>query len=237
MILAIVQARMTSSRLPGKVMRAVLGKPLIGYLLERLKFSEMLDKIIVATSRNPQEKILCDYVQAQGFEIFRGPEKDVLERYYQAAVLHHPKVVVRITADCPLIDYKIVDQAIDCYLQNNFDYVSNVMPRSYPDGLDVEVFSFDVLEKARNQTSEATDREHVTPFVRNSGQFKLGNVKAQKDYSLERWTLDYEEDFVLIKNIIEHFISQKKYFDMNDILLYQKERPQVFEINRQYVSL
>lgn len=235
MILAIVQARMSSSRLPGKVMRPVLGKPLIGHLLERLQRSRQVDRIIVATSTQTADDVLCDFVRGEGFEVFRGPQDDVLARYYQAACRYSPDAIVRITADCPLVDPKIVDEVIDCYLKNNFDYASNIMPRTYPDGMDVEVFSFNALERAFKEAKLPAQREHVTPFIRESGAFRVGALVGALDLSQERWTVDHPEDFVLVKNIIEHFCGRKDYFDMEDIVAYKRDHGDIFAVNRHWV--
>jgi len=222
MILAIVQARMGSTRLPGKVMKKVLGKPLIEHLLERLKLSKQVNKILVAIPKGKADDILCGYLRLKGYDFFRGPGEDVLARYYQAACLHKPEVIVRITADCPLIDYKIVDRVVEKFLEGNFDYVSNIMPRTYPDGQDVEVFSFATLEKTCQKTHSNFDREHVTPFIQNSGLFRIGSIIADKDYSYLRWTMDTLEDFENIRNIIKHLSKTGSYFSMREILQYEE---------------
>ena len=232
MILAIVQARMQSTRLPGKVMKEVLGKPLIAYLLERLKRSRLIDKIVVATSTDPGNDVLCHYVESQGFDVWRGSEEDVLDRYYQAAVRYGGETIVRITADCPLIDWQIVDRAIGRFLQNEFDYVCNINPPTYPDGLDVEVFSFPALEKTWQKATKPEDREHVTLFIRNSEQFKGYNVLAENDFSSERWTVDGGEDFILVKTIIENLYPSNPDFHMEDILAFKSRNPQIFSVNQ-----
>jgi len=232
LILAIVQARMGSSRLPGKVMREVLGKPLIGHLLDRLKLSEAIDRIVVATSKEKNDDKLFEYVKSLGFNTYRGKKDDVLDRFYQVAKQYNPDAIVRITGDCPLIDYKVVDKIVTYYQNNDFDYVSNTNPPTYPDGLDTEVFSYDALKRAWQEAKLRYEREHVTQYIINSGKFKLGNVRAEKNYSGERWVVDYEEDFVFIKNIIENLSKRLKYFDMYDILQYKKENPEIFEINK-----
>ena len=175
MIYAIVQARMKSTRLPGKVLKMVNGKPLIEILLYRLSQSKKIDKIILATSEKPENDLLVETVEKLGFEVFRGSENDVLNRYYQAAKQQHPDIVVRITGDCPLIDYQVTDQVINYFLENDFDYVCNGDPPTFPDGLDTEVFTFESLEKASKEASQQHEREHVTSFIRESGLFRVDN--------------------------------------------------------------
>ena len=174
-VLAIVQARMDSTRLPGKVLKEVNGKPLIEILFQRLSRSKEIDEIILATSKNLENDRLAETVEKLGFDVFRGSENDVLDRYYQAAKPYSPKAVVRITGDCPIIDPQLVDKVISLYKESNVDYASNTDPPTYPDGLDTEVFSFAVLEAAHRQAEEPFEREHVTPFILANGQFKRIN--------------------------------------------------------------
>ena len=235
MIIGIVQARMSSRRLPGKVMKTVLDKPLIGYLLERLKYVKNLDKIVVATSTDPSNDLLCEYVSQQGIEVFRGSEDDVLDRYYQVACKYKAKVVVRLTADCPLLDPGVVSKVIAYFETHDCDYVSNGHPPTFPDGLDVEVFSFEVLKEAWECAELKSEREHVTPYIVHSDKFNMGNVALKTDLSGERWTVDEPEDFLLIKSIIENLYVKNPTFDMNDILEYKKNNLEIFEINQHIV--
>jgi glutamate-1-semialdehyde aminotransferase/spore coat polysaccharide biosynthesis protein SpsF (cytidylyltransferase family) len=235
MILAIVQARMGSTRLPGKVLKEVCGKSLIEILLKRLSRSKKIDKIILATSEKPENDLLVKTVEKLGFEVFRGNDNDVLDRYYQAAKQQHPDIVVRITGDCPLIDYQVTDQVINYFLENDLDYVCNGDPPTFPDGLDTEVFTFESLEKACKEASQQYEREHVTPFIRESELFRVGNFYGDEDFSGERWTVDYPEDFQLIKAIIENFNDSGEYFGLKDILRYKKSHPHVFEINKHII--
>ncbi len=231
MILAIVQARMGSARLPGKVMKKVLGKPLIEHLLKRLKKSEKINKIVVATSREKNNDKLCQYLKNFGLDVYRGKEEDVLDRYYQVALQYRPDIVVRITGDCPLIDYKVVDKVINYYEEHEFDYVSNVIPPTYPDGLDTEVFSFSVLEDAWRNAMLKSEREHVTPYIVNSGRFKIGNVEAETDFSEKRWTLDRKEDYVFLEKLYKHLYRENSYFGMKEILDFLKKHPELEKIN------
>ena len=232
MILAIVQARMASTRLAGKVLRPIDGKPMIGYLFERLKMSEKIQKIVLATSVDSSNDPLCGYVQSLNLDIYRGDEQDVLDRFYQAALKFSATTIVRITADCPLIDPVIVDQVIALYENGGFDYVrTSGEPPAFPDGLDTEVFNFTSLEAAWKNACLNSEREHVTPYILKSNEFKKTNLIPQKDYSNERWTVDNEEDFILIRTLLEDLYSKGAYFGMNDILKYKKTNPLIFKIN------
>lgn len=235
MVLVIIQARMLSTRLPGKVMREVAGQPLIGHLLDRLALSKKADQIVVATSEDASNDVLCDYVCTKGIEIFRGNEEDVLSRYYQAALNYKPQTIVRITADCPLMDPVVVDGVIEYFQTNEFDYVSNIFPRTYPDGMDVEVFSFDALTTTYNDARSPEQREHVTIYMRESGIFKVGCLISDQDHSRDRITVDYEDDIIVVENILDRLGRDGKYFSMNDILRFKTENPEVFERNAHLV--
>tara|TARA_B100000315_G_scaffold137631_1_gene126709 strand:+ start:641 stop:1282 length:642 start_codon:yes stop_codon:yes gene_type:complete len=204
-VLAIVQARMGSTRLPGKVLKKVNGKPLIEILLYRLSLSKKIDEIIMATSKSKENDLLSETVEKLGFAVFRGSEEDVLDRYYQAAKSYSPEAVVRITGDCPLIDAKLIDAVIQKYQQIGADYASNTMPPTFPDGLDLSVFSFNTLKVAWEEATSKYNREHVTPFMRSNDKFKRTNLSNKEDFSTEHWTVDQPKDFEVISKIIEHF--------------------------------
>ena len=232
MVLAIVQARMGSTRFPGKVMKEAAGKPLIQHLLERLSLSSLIDKIVVATSTHTTDDPLAGFLEEAGYDVYRGSEKDVLNRYYRVAEQYGPDVVVRITGDCPLIDSQVTDEVIQYYLDNDFDYVSNAHPPTFPDGLDTEVFSSAALEKSWKESVSQYDHEHVTPYIRNSGLFHVGNFSGVHDYSGERWTVDYSEDFQLIKAVFEEFNGIDRHFGFRDILKYKERNPDIFQVNQ-----
>jgi len=229
-VLAIVQARMGSTRLPGKVLKEVNGKPLISILFHRLSLCKKIDKIVLATSDSKENDELSNIVSKLGFAVFHGNEDDVLNRYYEAAKLSKPKTVVRITGDCPIIEPKLVDNIIEFYQTNEVDYASNINPPTFPDGLDTEVFSFIALEKANQQATLPYDREHVTPFLRSNLQFKKINYKNTEDLSNERWTVDEPADFEVIKNIINYF-SPNLDFTMLDIINLKNIHPEYFSAN------
>ena len=169
-VVAIVQARIGSKRLPGKVLRMIEGKPLIEILFYRLSRSKAIDKIILATSNHRDNNELATTVEKMGYDVFRGSEQDVLDRYYHAAKKYRPDIVVRITGDCPIIDPTVVDSVVELLINNDLDYASNVEPPTYPDGLDVEAFLFSALERAHTKATNDFEREHVTPYIRDSGK-------------------------------------------------------------------
>ena len=229
-IVAIVQARMGSTRLPGKVMKSINGSSVIELLLLRLSKSKLIDLIVVATSKNQENKVLVEHVEKLGFKCETGSENDVLDRFSMVAEKYNADTVVRITGDCPLLDANLIDEVIKGYFSSNVDYFSNVEPPTYPDGLDVEVFSKSALIKAHSEAKEMYDREHVTPYIRNSDKFISSGISFKQDLSNLRLTLDEPEDFDLISLIFNHF-SPNLYFSWLDILDYQASNPNLFEVN------
>lgn len=231
MTIAFIQARMGSIRLPNKVMKMVNGKPLIEYLLLRVAKAKLIDKVVVATSVNSNNDPLVSFVNSLGFETYRGSEQDVLSRFYEAAKFHNATTVLRITADCPLVDPILIDSLISEYLNSGTDYASNTLPPTYPDGLDVEVFSFQSLDRAYQEAVAPNEREHVTPYIRYSGQFKIHNAVNKIDYSDRRWTVDEVDDFEVISNIFQYF-HPDIYFDWNNIIKIENLRPEMFQKNK-----
>lgn len=233
-VVAIIQARMGSTRLPGKVMREVLGKPLLAYQIERLRQCKQIDTLVVATTYNSEDWCIVKLCQNLTVNVFLGSEEDVLTRYYEAACYYQADVVVRLTADCPLIDPEIVDRVITEYLSNypQYDYVSNTIERTYPRGLDTEVFSFQALQVAYYNARAPHLREHVTPYIYMNPQiFNLGNVLDKTDHSKHRWTVDTTEDFELIKRIIEQLYPNKPLFNRIDVLSLLNKHPEWVLIN------
>jgi glutamate-1-semialdehyde 2,1-aminomutase len=229
-IVAIVQARMGSSRFPNKIMAPISGKPMIEHLLERLARSKQLDEIVVATSIAPANDRLADCVTMLGHRIYRGSEQDVLERYLLAAREAAADVIVRITGDCPLMDPAVVDQVIEAFLEANVDYASNVDPPSFPDGLDVEVFSRMALERGASEAVAPAEREHVTPYLRESGNFKTYNIANPDDCSSLRWTVDEPVDIAIIRTVFDHF-SPRTDFTWIEVLELNQNQPNLFVNN------
>jgi glutamate-1-semialdehyde 2,1-aminomutase len=232
--IAVVQARMGSTRFPNKVMRTINGVPMIELLLARLSRSKRIDSIILATSEAPANLPLAEHVRNLGYEVFLGSENDVLDRYYQAAKPQQPDTVVRVTGDCPLIDPELVDTVIDGYERHGGDYFSNILPPTYPDGLDTEVFSFRALELAAQRATKASDREHVTPFIRESGLFRSGNLAHEQDLSQERWTVDESADFEVVEAVFNHFHPRTD-FNWLEVMALRRSRPAMFQANRHLV--
>ena len=230
-VLAIVQARVGSTRLPGKVLKKVNGKTLIEILFHRLSKTKKIDKIILATPKSGENDSLAKMIEKLGHDVFRGAENDVLSRYFEAANKYKPKSVVRITGDCPIIDPAIIDKVISIYEEENADYASNIDPPTYPDGLDVEVFSFDSLKEANRKAKTSYEREHVTPFIRANNKFKSLNLLNDTDLSKERWTVDDPEDLLVIENILNSFASDLD-FSWKDVLELKKAHPDYFEANK-----
>lgn len=230
----IVQARMGSTRLPGKVMKKIMGKPLLEHVILRLQLVKSIDQIVIATTDNPKDNPIVDLASKIGIGVFRGSEENVLERYHQAAKMFQLDVIVRITSDCPVIDPELVDKVINYYMENQpADYASNCIERTFPRGLDVEVFSFEVLERAFVEATEPYEIEHVTPYLyQNPSKFKILNFKNAEDYSFHRWTVDTKEDLELINIIYENLYYSKVDFSFGDILKLFENRPELLRINQ-----
>lgn len=233
-VVTIVQARMTSTRLPGKVLKPVLGKPLLEYQIERLQRVKFADEIVIATTTNATDDPIVELCDRLSVPYFRGSEADVLARYHGAATAHYADVVVRVTSDCPLIDPKVIDRTIQYYLdfQDEFDYVANCLKRTYPRGMDTEVFSFTALNEVFLEATAQPDREHVTPFIhRQPTRYNLGHVLYAKDCSQYRWTVDTPEDFELIQNILEAIYPENSEFSLEDCLQLLDRHPKWSKIN------
>ena len=199
---AIVQARMSSSRLPGKVLAEISGLPAIVFMAERLARAKTLDCIVIATSTDSSDDPLAACAQSAGLHCIRGSLPDVLDRFRQAASAKDARHVVRLTGDCPLIDPGLVDEVVNRLKQGNFDYVSNVDPPSYPDGLDCEAFTRGLLERAWNEACLTSEREHVTPFMRSQGGIRRSAITSAIDMSKLRWTVDHPDDLAHVRNLV-----------------------------------
>jgi glutamate-1-semialdehyde 2,1-aminomutase len=233
-IVAIVQARMGSTRLPNKVMKPIGGVPMIELLLARLRRARTVDEIVVATSVDPRNQPLADHVASLGYRCFRGSENDVLDRFQQAASESGADVVLRITGDCPLVDPALVDAIVERFQHEAVDYLGNVAPPTYPDGLDVEVFRSDALAAAWRETSEGFDREHVTPYLRNPDRFRQGNYANGEDYSGLRWTVDEATDFAVVEKVFQHFAPSTD-FSWRQVLEFQSSEPDAFAANQHLI--
>ena len=241
-IATVIQARMSSTRLPGKVMLPILGKPLLVRMVERVAASELAGQIVVATSTNHDDDEIEKLCIREKIKCFRGHLTDLLDRHYQSGKKFGADAVVKIPSDCPLIDPKVIDKVLRFYLNNSekYDFVSNLHPATYPDGNDVEIISFGALEKTWKEADKNFEREHTTPYIwENPDKFNIANIEWETglDYSTShRWTIDFEEDYILIKNIYEELYPNNPTFSLNEILDLLKRKPEIAKINRKYLG-
>lgn len=229
--ICIIQARIGSTRLPGKVLMPILGQPMLYWDIQRVSQSRLIDEIVIATTDQTQDDAIVDLCQSRGWHFWRGSEDDVLDRYHEAAQAFHADIIVRITSDCPLIDPNIMDYVISAHLSAAplVHYTSNIAVRSYPRGLDVEVFNREALEVSW-ENDHSSWREHVTPYIYNHPEmFRLQTVKNPIDYSYHRWTVDTPEDFSLIEYIYQHFGHSS--FTWQEVITLMDEHPEWVIIN------
>jgi len=232
---AIIQARMSSTRLPDKVMKPILGKPMLELLIERLRRARHLDQIVVATTNNASDQVVEDLTRRLGVGCFRGSEEDVLDRVLRAAHKYDVDLIVEITGDCPLIDPQVVDQLVEMYLAEKVDYVSNVLKRTYPRGLDTQVFSTAVLDQVAQLTQDPVDHEHVSLYIyKHPERFKLRNIESglAEKYWDWRLTVDTPEDFALISKIYETLYLQNAAFALRDVLNLLDRQPELLAMNQ-----
>jgi spore coat polysaccharide biosynthesis protein SpsF len=231
-VLGILQARVSSSRLPGKVLKPILGRPMLRLQLDRLRRARSLDGLIVATSIDSSDDPIERLCAEAGIGCFRGSLDDVLDRFYRAALPFNPHHIVRLTGDCPLIDPELIDRLVEFYLAGDFDHAGNAVEPMFPDGLDAEVLRFATLEYAWRHASLPSHREHVTLFVhRQPERFRIGSLKNDVDLSHLRWTVDEPEDFELVRRIYEALYPRNPEFTTDDILRLLKERPELSTLN------
>jgi len=231
-VVIIVQARMRSTRLPGKVLLEVGGKPLLTYLLERLQKVKNADEVVVATTKNKEDDSIVQLCEGLGVRVYRGSDGDVLERFNETAVQFDADVVVRITADCPLMDPSIVEYVIQEYADHKAEYASNTLDRTYPRGMDVEVFSTNLLSEVADIAVHLSDREHVTSYIyTHPHKYLLNSVRSSQDFSKYRWTVDTAEDFKLISKMIKGVYPNNPQFAYEDLLQLMEDHPEWKEIN------
>ena len=207
-IAAIIQARVGSKRLKNKILKKIEKKTIIEILLQRLKYSKKIKKIIVAIPNTKENDFLYKKLKYLNCDVYRGDEHNVLKRYYECAKKFKVDNIIRITSDCPLIDPELIDKGINLFKKNKFDYVSNTISPSYPDGLDFEIFSFKVLKNSMDQNLSKLDKEHVTLHMKRSNRIKKKNIIAKKNFSHLRLTLDYKKDFLVLKKILSKFTNE-----------------------------
>ncbi len=242
-VVIIVQARMASSRLPGKVIMPLLGKSLLARMIERLLIIRHRATVIIATSDTAEDDVIVEEAKLLKVPYYRGSLDNVLERHYQAARLFEADVVLKIPSDCPLIDPRIVDDVLDYFFNNRgkFDYVSNLHPATHPDGNDVEIMTMACLQKAWDGATRPLELEHTTPYIwENPEVFRIGNVEWQTglNYSMShRFTIDYPEDYQFIKRVFEELYRTRDNFSCQDILDLLQRKPEIYELNAQYAGV
>ncbi len=226
---------MSSTRLPHKVMRPICGEPMLFRQLERLRDSKRVDRWLVVTSSQPEDEVLVDECRRRGWEVFTGSLHDVLDRFYQAAVPIGPDQIVRVTGDCPLIDPEIIDQLIDFHLKGGFEYSSNALEPTFPDGLDCEIIEWNVIKSSWENAKIPSEREHVTPYIykgfKSNPRFRIGSFKGERDLSHLRWTVDESQDLELVVKIYEALYLRNSKFRTPDILNLLEQRPELKKLN------
>jgi len=233
MILAILQARFSSSRLPGKALKPILGKAMLLHQIERIQHSQMIDKLVVATSTNPSDDNIEKMCLNNNIEVFRGDLDNVLDRFYQCARLYSPKYIVRLTGDCPLTDWKTIDKVVQHCSEGGFDYIKT--SEKFPDGLDVGIMTALALKIAWKNAKLPSEMEHVTQYIgKNPNLFKNGEYDCDQDLSHHRWTVDEPEDFILVKSIYKALYQKNPLFLTNDILELFQEQPDLTIINNSF---
>jgi spore coat polysaccharide biosynthesis protein SpsF len=232
MIGAIIQSRLGSTRLPGKTLLKVEGVPLLGHLINRIQHSKYIENIVVATTTEKRDDQIVRFCQQIGIDFIRGSEEDVLDRFYRAASHFSIEKIVRVTPDCPMLDPKVTDRVIEGYLEGDYDYASNAIQPTYPDGLDTEIFTIEALAATWREASLQSDREHVTSFiVRHPKRFRLLNVANDEDLSWMRWTVDTESDLRFARQVFSYLYPPKRIFHMEDVIGVLREHPELLKIN------
>ena len=231
--IAVIQARTSSKRLPGKVLAEIGGRPMIAFQLERLSRCFEINELVIATTNKESDNNLAQLCKDLGVKVVRGDEEDVLSRFVLATSKSKANIIVRITADCPLIDPDLISEIIQSFKSKKIDYLSNISPPTYPDGLDVEVFTKETLLMADFHCKDKREREHVTPWIRNSGKCKISNFSNNEDLSFSRWTVDEPEDLELVRNIVSNFNFNSN-FSWKDVVKLEKSKPELFNINKNF---
>ena len=239
-IVAIIQARMGSTRLPEKVLMEIDGVPLLDIMLSRIEKSKLLDHVVIATSNSPADDRIEEFCNHNKYECFRGSENDVLSRYYECAKEYSADVIVRLTADCPLIDPDIIDKVINQYFEKNVDYTANTVPpetSTFPDGSDVEVFSMTSLKRAYKEAKDPSDREHVTfYFWKYNNGFKTVQLTLDRDWSKYRFTVDFPEDLEVVDFVIRELKNRNNFGYLDEIVHIINSNPRIKAKNSMYYS-
>lgn len=236
-VVCLVQARVGSTRLPGKILKEICGKTILHHEIDRLKKCKEIDEIVIATTDKKDDDKIVNEAKKLSVKYFRGSENDVLSRFYYAAKENNADIIVRVTSDCPCIDFEILDKMLiyfkDKYKEKQVDYLSNTIKRTYPRGYDIEIFTFSALEKSYINAKKEYEREHVTPYIYDkTNNFLKLSFENKDDYSEYRVTLDTIEDFIVIKNIFENLYYKNPYFKLNDVVQYLNNNLHIVDINK-----
>lgn len=232
MILAILQARASSTRLPGKVLLPMVGAPMLARQIERLRRATCFDALVLATSDRADDDPVAEVAAGAGIGCYRGSLDDVLDRYYQAALPHAPNHVVRVTGDCPLADWEVIDRVVQFAIDGGYDYASNTLKPTWPDGLDVEVTTFAALETAWREADTKLEREHVMPFITTRpDRFRLGSCENDRDLSGLRWTVDEPRDYEFVSRVYETLFPANPAFTTENVLALLAERQDLADLN------
>jgi spore coat polysaccharide biosynthesis protein SpsF len=243
--IVLIQARMGSTRFPGKVLKPLLGRPMLGHLVERVRYARGLHDVVVATSDRSEDGVIRRFCHNEGIHVFAGSEPDVLDRFYQAAVAFGADPVLRVTGDCPLIDPELIERLLELYAGGAYDHVSVATGAGalfldggrYPNGLDAECFSFAALQQAWSQATENSDREHVTPYIwRVPDRFRCHMIRSPIDYSHLRWTVDYEDDYLMVKRIYEALYRPERPFLYREIVEHLNRNPELSAANQAHIG-
>lgn len=233
MITAIIQARMGSSRLPGKVLIEFSGNTLLGHIIERIVFSKSISKVVIATTTNPADNEIVKWADHRKIACFRGSETDVLNRYYEAARAFQATAIARITSDDPFKDPKVIDDVCAMWREQSLDFAYNNKPPTFAEGLDTEIFSFDAISKANRDAVDPFEREHVTQhFYRNPSKFRQNNLASPLDYSHLRWTIDTAQDMAMAQEVYKNLYKPGKIFLAKDILELLDKKPEIARMNQ-----
>ena len=236
-VVCLVQARVGSTRLPGKILKEICGKTILHHEIDRLKKCKEIDEIVIATTDKEDDDKIVNEAKKLSVKYFRGSENDVLSRFYYSAKENNADIIVRVTSDCPCIDFEILDKMLiyfkDKYKEKQVDYLSNTINRTYPRGYDIEIFTFSALEKSYINAKKEYEREHVTPYIYDkTNNFLKLSFENKDDYSEYRVTLDTIEDFIVIKNIFENLYYKNPYFKLNDVVQYLNNNLHIVDINK-----
>ncbi len=231
-VMGIIQARMSSTRLPNKILLNLEGKTVLEHVISRVARANCVLSVIVATTVKKEDLAIVKLCAGLGISVFCGSENDVLDRFYQAAKLFEAKQIIRITADCPMMDPLLIDRVVKLHLETGSDYTANILEETFPDGEDIEVFTFEALKSAWEKANLASEREHVTPFIRkNDGLFKLTNLRAPRDLSAKRWTIDNAEDYEFLQKVFGALYGHNPFFGMEEVLQLLEHHPEWEHIN------